>query len=87
MSRITIWLTLVFNDSLEEAWFTDPLFDEEHASFELAALKISARPGKRVRHLRFELERSLTLEQLQGLSKLKELGLFSNFYIVDEVTA
>jgi hypothetical protein len=79
MSRISIWLILVFDDSLEEAWFTNSLFDEEHANSELADLHVNTVPRKRERHLRYKLERPLTLEQLHGLSRLKEQELFSNF--------
>jgi len=86
MSRVTTWLILIFDDSLEEAWFTDPLFDEDHANTELTALRISAMPGKRECHLRYKLERPITPEQLQGLSELKERGLFKSYYIVDETT-
>ncbi len=85
MSRVITWLALVFDDSLDEAWFTDPLFDEDDANSELAALCISYTPGKRQRHLRFRLEQPLTPEQLEGLASLKEQGLFSSFYIVDEI--
>jgi hypothetical protein len=87
MSRVITWLILVFDDSLDEAWFTDPLFDEDHADSELATLHITTTPGKRQRHLRFRLERPLTLDQLEGLATLKEQELFSNFYIVDEIAA
>jgi hypothetical protein len=87
MSKVTTWLTLVFDDSLDGAWFTDPLLDEDHANSELAALRITTTPGKRQRHLRFRLELPLTPVQLDGLTALKEQGLFSNFYIVDEIAA
>jgi hypothetical protein len=86
MSRVTTWLILIFDDSREEAWFTDPLFDEDHANTELTVLRISAIPGKRERHLRYKLEQPLTSEQLQGLSELKEQRLFKSFYILDEIT-
>lgn len=87
MSRETTWLTLIFDDSLPGAWFTDPLFDEDDASRELAALQISTMPGKRERHVHFELERPLTAGQISGLSRLKELGLFSDFSLAGENTA
>lgn len=85
MSRATTWLTVVFDDSLEEAWFTDSLFDEEDRNRNLARLLISMLPGKRERHLRYKLEQPLTPKQLQGLAELQELGLFNSFYIVDEI--
>jgi hypothetical protein len=87
MSRVTTWFTVVFDDSLEEAWFTDALFDEEDTNRYFASLQISILPGKRQRHLRYKLEKPLTHEQLQAITELKEYGLFSNFYVVDEITA
>jgi hypothetical protein len=87
MSKVITWLTLVFDDSLDEAWFTDPLFDEEDANSELAALHIVYTPGKRQRHLRFRLEQPLAPQQIEGLASLKEQGLFSNFYIIDEIAS
>lgn len=87
MGRVTTWLTLVFDDSHDEAWFTETLFDEEDADAELASHHISMIPGKRERHLRYQLEQPLTAEQLARLAELKELGLFRNFYVVDEIAA
>jgi hypothetical protein len=87
MSTVTTWLTLVFDDSHDEAWFTVTVFDEEHANAELARLHISTTPGRRERHLRYQLEQPLAPEQLASLTELKELGLFRNFYVVDEITA
>ena len=87
MSRATTWLTVVFDDSLEEAWFIDSLFDEEDTNRNLASLQISMLPGKRERHLRYKLEQPLTPKQLQGLTELQVLGLFNSFYIVDEISA
>lgn len=87
MSKVTTWLTVVFDDACDEAWFTESLLDEEHANAELARLHISTTPGKRERHLRYQLEQPLASEQLAGLTELKELGLFRNFYVVDEITA
>ena len=87
MSKVNSWLTVVFNDSLEEAWFPDALFDEEDTNRNLASLQISILPGKRERHLRYKLEQPLTSEQLQGLGELKAQGLFCNLYLVDEITA
>lgn len=86
MGKVTTWLVLIFDDSFEGAWFTEPLFDEEHANAELAALRISEIPGKRERHLRYKLERPLSPEQLHGLGELKKRGFFKNYYIVDEIT-
>lgn len=87
MSKIMTFLVLVFDDSLDNAWFTDPLVDEDHANSELSALHITATPGERQRHLRFRLKQPLTRDKLEGLAILKEQGLFSNFSIVDEIAA
>jgi hypothetical protein len=86
MSRVITWFTVVFDDSLDEAWFPDPLFDEEDTNRNLASLQISIQQGKRERHLRYKLEQPLTAAQLQALAELKAQGLFSNFYVVDEIT-
>src|SRR5260221_4657514 len=82
------YLTCVFKDYGEDAWHTDSelLFDEDHVTQEMVTLGISTTPGRKERHLHFKLSHPLTLIQWSELTRLKEAGMFSAFFVSDETS-
>ena len=80
------YLTCVFRDYGEDAWHTDTelLFDEDHVTQEMVILGISTKPGRKERHLQFEVSYPLTPIHVRELTRLKEAGMFHTFFISDE---
>ncbi len=86
MSKVKTYLTLIFDEN-EPNWRENALqMEEEHAVSIIADTGISPLPSRRERHLFFPLTQSLTAWQLKILEQYKASGLFSNFYIKDEIT-
>ena len=80
------WITFVFDDSQEWSWFRDPLFDEDQVRFELEGMGVSPPPEERQRHVRFRLTEPLTTAHYERLNELQAQGLFTRYYLVDEIS-
>ncbi len=77
-------LVIVYDASNEGAYLLEMLADEQATIEEMDKLGIQLAPGGKERHLFFELLKDLTSEQEQGLRRLKDEWLITDFYVEDE---
>lgn len=85
MSSKETHLVIVFDHTNDHEWLLDMSEEEREALFALASNGVHSLPGRKEEHLSFVLTEPLNPLHMAALARLRDEGMFTKFYVRDEV--